>query len=217
MMSEKKNIKYYAEGNNNSLGNTNDDIKNIRNNKELKEKYQWYLMIHFDENGQFSYDTLGCLVAGNQNYELVWNNYKQTYFQYLQEYDEDSTLHNPVNTTIYFAVPHKIVSNSIDTIAWYSEKNNRTINVENIVPFAAIAVAAVGLFILLAPYETIKEINIFKYPAKIKLEPLVIGITLAFAGIIVVIYGLILDTINGYYITKSVSYTHLTLPTKRIV
>lgn len=202
MMSEKKNIKYYAEGNNNSLGNTNDDIKNIRNNKELKEKYQWYLMIHFDENGQFSYDTLGCLVAGNQNYELVWNNYKQTYFQYLQEYDEDSTLHNPVNTTIYFAVPHKIVSNSIDTIAWYSEKNNRTINVENIVPFAAIAVAAVGLFILLAPYETIKEINIFKYPAKIKLEPLVIGITLAFAGIIVVIYGLILDTINGYYITK---------------
>ena len=159
-------------------------------------------MIHFDENGQFSYDTLGCLVAGNQNYELVWNNYKQTYFQYLQEYDEDSTLHNPVNTTIYFAVPHKIVSNSIDTIAWYSEKNNRTINVENIVPFAAIAVAAVGLFILLAPYETIKEINIFKYPAKIKLEPLVIGITLAFAGIIVVIYGLILDTINGYYITK---------------
>ena len=69
-------------------------------------------------------------------------------------------------------------------------------------PFAAIAVAAVGLFILLAPYETIKEINIFKYPAKIKLEPLVIGITLAFAGIIVVIYGLILDTINGYYITK---------------
>ena len=85
MMSEKKNIKYYAEGNNNSLGNTNDDIKNIRNNKELKEKYQWYLMIHFDENGQFSYDTLGCLVAGNQNYELVWNNYKQTYFQYLQE------------------------------------------------------------------------------------------------------------------------------------
>lgn len=202
MMSEKKNIKYYAEGNNNSLGNTNDDIKNIRNNKELKEKYQWYLMIHFDENGQFSYDTLGCLVAGNQNYELVWNNYKQTYFQYLQEYDEDSTLHNPVNTTIYFAVPHKIVSNSIDTIAWYSEKNNRTINVENIVPFAAIAVAAVGLFILLAPYETIKEINIFKYLAKIKLEPLVIGITLAFAGIIVVIYGLILDTINGYYITK---------------
>lgn len=202
MMSEKKNIKYYAEGNNNSLGNTNDDIKNIRNNKELKEKYQWYLMIHFDENGQFSYDTLGCLVAGNQNYELVWNNYKQTYFQYLQEYDEDSTLHNPVNTTIYFAVPHKIVSNSIDTIAWYSEKNNRTINVENIVPFAAIAVAAVGLFILLAPYKTIKEINIFKYPAKIKLEPLVIGITLAFAGIIVVIYGLILDTINGYYITK---------------
>ena len=113
---------------------------------------------------------------------------------YHQPVSYTHLLHNPVNTTIYFAVPHKIVSNSIDTIAWYSEKNNRTINVENIVPFAAIAVAAVGLFILLAPYETIKEINIFKYPAKIKLEPLVIGITLAFAGIIVVI---------------SVSYTHL--------
>ena len=31
MMSEKKNIKYYAEGNNNSLGNTNDDIKTFVN------------------------------------------------------------------------------------------------------------------------------------------------------------------------------------------
>ena len=54
IMSDKKNIKYYAEGNNNSLSNTNNDIKNIYDNDALKEKYQWYLKINFDENGQLS-------------------------------------------------------------------------------------------------------------------------------------------------------------------
>lgn len=202
MLPEKKNINYYAEGNNNSLGNTNDDIKNIRENSELKEKYQWYLKISFDENGQFSYDTLGCLIAPNQNYELIWNNYKQTYFQYLDEYDENIVLHNPTNFTIYFAVPYKINSVSIDAIAIYAAENSWTTNIENIVPFAAIAIVIVSLFILFYPYETVKEIGIFKYPAKIKLEILAGALSLAFVGIIVVIYGLIVDTLNDYYISK---------------
>lgn len=202
MIPEKKNIKYYAEGNNNSLGNTNDDIKNIRDNNELKEKYQWYLKIYFDENGQFSYDTLGCVITPNQNYELIWNNYKQTYFQYLDEYDENYVLHNPTNFTIYFAVPYKINSNSIDTVAWYAAENSQITNIDNIVPFAAIAIIIVSLFIFFYPYEIVKDIAIFKYPTKIKLEILVCALNLAFAGIIVVIYGLITDTLNGYYIAK---------------
>lgn len=205
MMSEKKNIKYYAEGNNNKLGNTNDDIKNIRNNKVLKDKYQWYLKISFDENGQFTYDTLGCLVAANQNYELVWNNFKQTYFQYLDNYDKNAVLHNPTNTTIYFAVPYKINANSIDTIAYYNEAHLKTTNVENIVPFALIAIIIVCLYTLLYPYETVREISIFKYPARIKLEPLIIGIILAYVGIIVVVYGLIIDTLNDYYLSKLIT------------
>ena len=45
IMSDKKNIKYYAEGNNNSLSNTNNDIKNIYDNDALKEKYQWLFNI----------------------------------------------------------------------------------------------------------------------------------------------------------------------------
>lgn len=202
MIPEKKNIKYYAEGNSNSLGNTNDDIKNIRDNNELKNKYQWYLKINFDENGQFSYDTLGCLMTPNQNYELIWNNYKQTYFQYLEEYDENAVLHNPTNFTIYLAVPYKISSNSIDTIAWYAAENSQTTNIENIVPFVAVAIIVVSLFILFYPYEIVSNIAIFKYPAKIKLEILFCALYLAFVGIITVIYGLIIDTLNDYYISK---------------
>lgn len=205
MMPEKKNIKYYAESNNNAIGNTNDDIKNIQNKKDLQEKYQWYLKISFDENGYFNYDTLGCLVASNQNYELVWNNFKQTYFQYLDNYDKNAVLHNPTNITIYFAVPYKINVNSIDTISYYNEAHLKTTNVENIVPFAFIAIIAVCIYIFLYPYETVKEISIFKYPAKIKLEPLLIGIVFAFAGIIVVIYGLIIDSLNGYYLSKLIT------------
>ena len=205
IMSEKKNIKYYAEKNDNKLGNTNDDIKNIQNNKDLKNKYQWYLKISFNENGEFTYDTMGCPVAPNQNYELVWNNFKQTYFQYLDNYDKNAVLHNPTNTTIYFAVPNKINANSIDTIAYYNEAHLKSTKVENIVPFALIAIVIVCLYILLYPYKTVKEIGIFKYPARIKLEPLLIGIVFAFAGISVVIYGLIIDTLNDYYLTKLIT------------
>ena len=35
---EKKNTKYYAEGNNNNLGNTNDDLKTLQSNHTLQNK-----------------------------------------------------------------------------------------------------------------------------------------------------------------------------------
>ena len=68
---EKKNTKYYAEGNNNSLGNTNDDLKTLQNNPALQNKYQWYLKLSFDENGDVSYDSLGCKNSQNLNFSLV--------------------------------------------------------------------------------------------------------------------------------------------------
>lgn len=202
LIKEKKNIKYYAQNNDNSLGNTNDDIKNIRDNKELKEKYQWYLQISFDENGNFSYDTLGCLVAATQNYELVWNNYKQKHFQYLDYDDENAIIHNPTNMTIYFAIPYKINTNSLDTISSLYQQNMSSITIERIFPLVAIAIIAVCLFMLLSPYETVKAIGIFKYPSKIKFEPLAIIIALLTGGLITIIYGLIIDTVNGYYIDR---------------
>lgn len=221
IMSDKKNIKYYAEGNNNSLSNTNNDIKNIYDNDALKEKYQWYLKINFDENGQLSYDSLGCSTSANQNYELIWNNYKQAYFQYLEAYDENVVLHNPTNFTIYLAVPYKLSSDSIDTIAWYATGNSLAANVENITPFVIIAIIVVSLFILFYPYEIVKEINIFSSLAKIKLEILLYILSVLFAGVIAIIYALIIDTLNGYYISKLSSvgfgeYSEIILSTMNI-
>ena len=221
IMSDKKNIKYYAEGNNNSLSNTNNDIKNIYDNDALKEKYQWYLKINFDENGQLSYDSLGCSTSVNQNYELIWNNYKQAYFQYLEAYDENVVLHNPTNFTIYLAVPYKLSSDSIDTIAWYATGNSLAANVENIIPFVIIAIIVVSLFILFYPYEIVKEINIFSSLAKIKLEILLCILSVLFAGVIAIIYALIIDTLNGYYISKLSSvgfgeYSEIILSTMNI-
>lgn len=222
LMREKKNIKYYGQNSDNSLGNTNDDLKSLRDNKELKEKYQWYLQINFDENGNFSYDTLGCLVAATQNYELVWNNYKQKYFQYLDYDDENAIIHNPTNLTIYFAVPYKINTNSLDTIASFHQQNMSTITIERIFPIVAIAIIAVCLFMLLSPYETVKEIGIFKYPSKLKLEPLAVIIALLIASLTTIIYGLIIDTLNGYYIDRfntiaNGQYSELILGTMNIL
>lgn len=201
-ISKKKNIKYYAEGSNNTLGNTNDDLKNIRDNKELQEKYQWYLKISFDENGTFSYDTLNCPIAANQNYELVWNNFKQSHFQYLENDDENAIVHNPTNVSFYFAVPYKIKAASIDNIAAYNEQNQKNIDVENIIPVALTAIVAVCLFVLFSPYEIVKEISVYKYPAKIKTELLIIALTYISAGMIVTINNLIIDTLNDFYINK---------------
>lgn len=206
MIPAKKNIKYYAEeASGLSMGNTNDDLRNLAHDNKLKEKYQWYIKITFDENGKFDYDPLGCRLAPALNYELVWNNYKQTYFDYLDDIDPNSTLHNPTNMTIYFAVPYELKDNSIDTIAWFTKNNNRTIKIENIIPFAATATFIISLYILLVPYKIAKEISYFKYPARIKLEPLIIALSGLFPAIIVIIYGLIIDTLNDYYITKLIT------------
>ena len=82
-MDSKKNIIYYATGNNNISSNTNDNLANIQNDKNLQDKYQWYVMLNFDENGILSYDSLGNDKSVKQNFELIWNNYKQSNFDYL--------------------------------------------------------------------------------------------------------------------------------------
>lgn len=197
-MDSKKNIIYYATGNNNISSNTNDNLANIQNDKNLQDKYQWYVMLNFDENGILSYDSLGNDKSVKQNFELIWNNYKQSNFDYLYYDGSDWTLNNPSNFTIYLAVPQNIITDSEDSIAY--EASNLVI--ENIIPIALCAIVVVCIYILIYPYETEKEIGIFKYPAKIKLEPLAILIAVAFAGIIVVIYSLIVDFSNGYYLSR---------------
>ena len=197
-MDNKKNIIYYATGNNNISSNTNDNLANIQNDKNLQDKYQWYVMLNFDENGILSYDSLGNDKSVKQNFELIWNNYKQSNFDYLYYDGSDWALNNPSNFTIYLAVPQNIITDSEDSIAY--EASNLVI--ENIIPIALCAIVVVCIYILIYPYETEKEIGIFKYPAKIKLEPLAILIAVAFAGIIVVIYSLIVDFSNGYYLSR---------------
>lgn len=199
---EKKNTKYYAEGNNNSLGNTNDDLKTLQNNPALQNKYQWYLKLSFDENGDVSYDSLGCKNSQNLNFSLVWNNFKQTYFQYLETYDDDYILHNPTNFTVYFAIPAKLTTNSIDTVTFYSGLNSTTTNLKNILPIAAIVVGIVCLYILVYPYAIEKEIAIFNNLTKIKFEILISLLILSFSSIIIILYGLMIDTLNGYYLEK---------------
>lgn len=199
---EKKNTKYYAEGNNNSLGNTNDDLKTLQNNPALQNKYQWYLKLSFDENGDVNYDSLGCKNSQNLNFSLVWNNFKQTYFQYLEAYDDDYILHNPTNFTVYFAIPTKLATNSIDTVTFYSGLNSTTTNLKNILPIAAIVVGIVCLYILVYPYAIEKEIAIFNNLSKIKFEILIFLLILGFSSIIIILYGLMIDTLNGYYLEK---------------
>ena len=203
---EKKNTKYYAEGNNNSLGNTNDDLKTLQSNHTLQNKYQWYLKLSFDENGNISYDSLGCKKSQNLNFSLVWNNFKQTYFQYLESYDDDYILHNPTNLTVYFAIPAKLATNSMDSITYYSGLNSTTTNLKNILPIASIAVGIVCLYILVCPYTIEKEIAIFHNLTKIKFEILISLIIIGFSGIIITLYGLMIDTLNGYYLEKLVRF-----------
>lgn len=198
-LDSKKNIIYYATTNNNNiLSNTNDNLANIQNDKNLQKKYQWYVKLSFNESGMLTYDSLGNKKSADQNFELIWNNYKQSNFDYLYYDGSDWTLNNPSNFTIYLAVPQNIATDSHDAIAYQSSD----LVTENIIPIAICAIVVVCIYTLIYPYETEKEIGIFKYPAKIKFEPLAILIAIAFTGIIVVIYSLIADFSNGYYLSR---------------
>lgn len=198
-LDSKKNIIYYATTNNNNiLSNTNDNLANIQNDKNLQKKYQWYVKLSFNESGILTYDSLGNKKSADQNFELIWNNYKQSNFDYLYYDGSDWTLNNPSNFTIYLAVPQNIATDSHDAIAYQSSD----LVTENIIPIAICAIVVVCIYTLIYPYETEKEIGIFKYPAKIKFEPLAILIAIAFTGIIVVIYSLIADFSNGYYLSR---------------
>ena len=148
-MDSKKNIIYYATGNNNISSNTNDNLANIQNDKNLQDKYQWYVMLNFDENGILSYDSLGNDKSVKQNFELIWNNYKQSNFDYLYYDGSDWTLNNPSNFTIYLAVPQNIITDSEDSIAY--EASNLVI--ENIIPIALCAIVVVCIYILIYPYR----------------------------------------------------------------
>lgn len=202
MLPEKKNIKYYALSDNNSIGNTNDDLRTIQTNHQLQDKYQWYLKLNFDENGNISYDSLGCKKSENQNFELIWENFKQTYFLYLENYDNNYTLHNPTNITIYFAIPAKLVNNSFDVLSYYSGNNSITTNLSNIVPVVTIFVIILFLFILIYPYSIEKEVIMFNQLAKIKLEIFIAIASSFFIGSFIILYGLMYDTLNGYYLKK---------------
>lgn len=198
-LDSKKNIIYYATTNNNNiLSNTNDNLANIQNDKNLQKKYQWYVKLSFNESGMLTYDSLGNKKSADQNFELIWNNYKQSNFDYLYYDGSDWTLNNPSNFTIYLAVPQNIATDSHDAIAYQSSD----LVTENIIPIAICAIVVVCIYTLIYPYETEKEIGIFKYPAKIKFELLAILIAIAFTGIIVVIYSLIADFSNGYYLSR---------------
>lgn len=197
-LDKKKNIIYYATNNNNILLNTNDNLANIQNDKNLQKKYQWYVQLSFNENGLLTSNSLGNEKSANQNFELIWNNYKQSSLDYLHYDGSDWTLNNPSNLTIYLAVPQNIITESHDAIAY----EYYDLAIENIIPIATCAIVVICIYTLIYPYEIEKEIGIFKYPAKIKLEPLAILITMAFTGMIVIIYSLIADFSNGYYLAQ---------------
>lgn len=211
VMNEKTNIKYYAQRDNQTLGNTTDDIKNIDSNKSLKNKYQWYLKVSFNELGEFSYDSLGCSKSANQNFNLIWNDYKDTYFSYFDINDED--IHNPSNITFYFAVPKKITGNSVDAISTFANNTMHNTDVVNIFPIVAIAIVAVSIFMLLYPYKVVSEVGFFKYPSKIKTELLLISIMGFGAILITMLYGLLIDSLNGYYIKRLSAITNGQLAT----
>lgn len=199
LLDEYKNIRFYAEYNGNVLGNTTDDLINIKSNQKLQAKYQWYLMINFDEAGNLSYDSLGNQQSSNRNFAIFWNNYKQVL---ASNYNTNLSLNNPTNLTVVLAVPTKIVADSYDVISYYYSSS---LEVDNIVPFALAAVVIVCLYALIYPYETEKEIGALKYPAKIKLEPLFILVCMAYTGMIVLLYSLVIDYDSSSLLNKLIS------------
>ena len=115
---EKQTDLYYQAVDNESQihsANTNDDLSSIMSNKELQEKYQWYIQIQFDKDGSlfvnFTKDGIEIPYEKRLNYQSHSGN-EENFYSDDNEIISTIKYNNPKNLTITYAVPKTLQSGS---------------------------------------------------------------------------------------------------------
>lgn len=190
-----ESIKYYAKNIEGIiLDNTTDDLENIATNKELQDKYSWYLTINFDATGNITFTS---------NDQHVWNNDFKQQSSYLSQtidpYNNNSVfLKTPTNMSITLAVDKEIKSSSM--LYYYTSNLVESNVIVSAMPFVSMAMIVVSLFAFICPIKLIKEQSPIKEILSIKIEILFFLLFFGFAGIAVFLVEFIKIMVDGSFL-----------------
>ncbi|BCZ46772.1 two-component sensor histidine kinase [Clostridium gelidum] len=177
-----KNLNYFAYGNDIEKGKTNTENKlselvNTIDNKELNNIYDFYMVVHYDENGGVEVTN----VHGADEY-TVRNRFSE--FNFKRSFDNNLVEENEVkfnsikNATFVYAIPKELKFE--DNISVLVNSPGDMIDYPIVAEFILIIGCSIGILSLLMPYKVGKEIlgikNLLKIPFEINFSILIGGI-----------------------------------------
>lgn len=200
------NLKYYYYNTINNKTNTtlNENVKFENNNIDLsevnKDKYQFYAVVNFDNNGNVDVSEIN---GGDK--EVLKSNIECSLIDIRNEYDISNSDYEegyynidikPIkNMTFVYAVPKTITS--YDNIRWGIENADISIYESMGAGGAFIIAGIVALIALIFPIKKAKSTILFRKISKIPFEVWIIIIGLAIAALGALAGQLIKATLNG--------------------
>ena len=200
------NLKYYYYNTINNKTNTtlNENVKFENNNIDLsevnKDKYQFYAVVNFDNNGNVDVSEIN---GGDK--EVLKSNIECSLIDIRNEYDISNSDYEegyynidikPIkNMTFVYAVPKTITS--YDNIRWGIENADISIYESMGTGGAFIIAGIVALIALIFPIKKAKSTILFRKISKIPFEVWIIIIGLAIAALGPLAGQLIKATLNG--------------------
>ena len=151
------------------ISNTKDSLMTLNTNLELQKKYQWYVQIQFDQDGNlfinYSYNDK----IETAHFENYMAHQSQTYTDYYDNnVDSEAylTYNNPKNLIITYAVPQKLVANS--DLSYYLNNYDTIDYVRFSLPYILISIAVIMIITLLTPFRLFQEQRFLEMIARIK-------------------------------------------------
>lgn len=200
------NLKYYYYNTINNKTNTtlNENVKFENNNIDLsevnKDKYQFYAVVNFDNNGNVDVSEIN---GGDK--EVLKSNIECSLIDIRNEYDISNSDYEegyynidikPIkNMTFVYAVPKTITS--YDNIRWGIENADISIYESMGAGGAFIIAGIVALIALIFPIKKAKSTILFRKISKIPFEVWIIIIGLAIAALGPLAGQIIKATLNG--------------------
>lgn len=200
------NLKYYYYNTINNKTNTtlNENVKFENNNIDLsevnKDKYQFYAVVNFDNNGNVDVSEIN---GGDK--DVLKSNIECSLIDIRNEYDISNSDYEegyynidikPIkNMTFVYAVPKTITS--YDNIRWGIENADISIYESMGAGGAFIIAGIVALIALIFPIKKAKSTILFRKISKIPFEVWIIIIGLAIAALGPLAGQLIKATLNG--------------------
>lgn len=148
--------------------NTDDDLNSLKDNKELQEKYQWYIQIQFDKDRQL-------FINFSSDEQLENVSHYQSYMPNDDRYHNDngeliSTLKykSPQNITITYAVPKTLVAGSDLNLYLTNPNNNNYLQYAS--PYVLTFIALITFIVLFTPLQLLADNKLLRFVTNIKFE-----------------------------------------------